>query len=587
MHVGVSGAGKRANSRQRRRRSLGGSGDGIGRSRGTCRSWHSWSTCDGSIYAFLPAANRFFFFPSPSSPRRQRIVLLFPVNRFFIKKEFPCDEYYTSIMSYNTAAEVDKAHATVTETFRSNATKDLTWRRTQLRKLWWLLQDNKERIADALKQDLNKHRQESVLVDVVGIQAACLEALANLKKWTADEKPRRTDPLNLVGGAVIRREPKGVSLIISAWNYPFMELLEPLIVAIAAGCAVVLKPSELAPASQDLLVEIVPKYLDSSAIQIVTAGPKDMDHLLSKKWAHIFFTGSTGVGKIIYAKAVENLSTVTLELGGRGPAIVTANANIDLSAKRIANTKFMNSGQVCVGVNHIFVDPKVKKPFIEALKKYFDQFLSGEESEPSYCTRIVNDKNYGRLEALLEKSKGTVIYGGDRNPKTRYWGPTIVDNVTTDDSLLTEELFGPILPIIEATLQEAIDYTAAHDHPLSLYGFTDSKVEREAILNQTNSGGVTFNDCLLHMLVKDAPFGGVGPSGMGAYHGIWGFNEFTHFRTVVTVPFWMDLILGYRYAPYSDSKLSKIITFQGHKTSVPFDREGRDTGFFGGWFSKF
>lgn len=209
-----------------------------------------------------------------------------------------------------------------------------------------MLEDNRERIVTALNQDLNKHRQETLPVDVAGIQNACLEALANIKEWTKDEKPRRTDPFNLLGGARIRKEPKGVTLIISAWNYPFMELFEPMLSAIAAGCTTILKPSELAPASERLIAEIVPKYLDQGAIRVVTAGPKQMNYLLERKWDHIFFTGSTAVGKIIYAKAAPNLTTVTLELGGRGPAIVTPSADIDLAAKRIANAKFMNAGQV-------------------------------------------------------------------------------------------------------------------------------------------------------------------------------------------------------------------------------------------------
>lgn len=452
--------------------------------------------------------------------------------------------------------------------------------------MWWMMEDNKDRIAEVLHKDLNKHPHEALLADWAGLKTAILEALANLDTWTADEKPRRTDPLNLFSGSRIRREPKGVSLIISAWNYPFMELLEPLMCAIAAGCTAVIKPSELSPASQDLIAEIVPKYLDSDAVQVITAGPKDMDHLLSKPWAHIFFTGSTVVGKIIYAKAAQNLATVTLELGGRGPAIVSANANIDLAAKRIANTKFMNSGQVCVGVNHVFVDPKVKTQFLTALKKYFDEFLGGPNSQPSYCTSIVNDRNYGRLEGLLEKTSGKIIYGGDRDPKTRYWSPTVVDGVTTDDSLLTEELFGPILPILDATWQEAIDYTRAHDHPLSLYGFTDNAAEKATLLAQTNSGGVTFNDCILHMMIKDAPFGGVGASGQGAYHGIYGFNQFTHLRTVADVPGWLEVLLGFRYAPYTDAKAAKSVAFAGGNKSVSFNREGKSTGWFAGLFSK-
>ncbi|KAK9440028.1 Beta-apo-4'-carotenal oxygenase [Metarhizium brunneum] len=489
-------------------------------------------------------------------------------------------------MSYSSEAQVDEAFNAVSNTFKSNATKPLEWRIRQLRKTWWMLEDNRERIVTALNQDLNKHRQETLPVDVAGIQNACLEALANIKEWTKDEKPRRTDPFNLLGGARIRKEPKGVTLIISAWNYPFMELFEPMLSAIAAGCTTILKPSELAPASERLIAEIVPKYLDQGAIRVVTAGPKQMNYLLERKWDHIFFTGSTAVGKIIYAKAAPNLTTVTLELGGRGPAIVTPSADIDLAAKRIANAKFMNAGQICVGVNHVFVDPSVKQKFIAALSKYFDEYRSGQSRQPAYATRIVNERHYKRLDNLLEKTQGKIVYGGDRNPETRFFAPTIVDGVSTDDSLLSEELFGPILPILDATLEQAINYTVQHDHPLALYGFTSSQADKDKILRLTNSGGVCFNDAILHMLVKDAPFGGVGASGMGAYHGPFGFKEFTHLRTVVNVPAWMELLLKVRYAPYTDKKAAAMVRSTGAKTSVPFDRNGNDVTSLAGLLTK-
>lgn len=357
-----------------------------------------------------------------------------------------------------------------------------------------------------------------------------------------------------------------------------MELFEPLAAALAAGCAVILKPSELSQASEELIARIVPRYLDPSAVRVVTAGPQEMDYLLGKKFDHIFFTGSTTVGRIIAARAAPNLTSVTLELGGRGPAFVTANANIEVAARRIANAKFLNSGQVCIGINHVFVDPKVKAPFLKALAKNFDRFLSGgPDKKPDYVTHIVNDRHYNRLEGLLEKSKGNIIYGGDRDPATRYFAPTVVDNVDTNDSLLSEELFGPILPILDGTLDEAIEYTAANDHPLSLYGFTTSSAEQKAILDRTNSGGVTFNDALLHMAMKDAPFGGVGPSGTGAYHGIYGFNEFVHLRTVASIPNWADSILSFRYPPYTNAKAIAQIKATGGGAAVSFDREGKST----------
>ncbi|KAF7556473.1 hypothetical protein G7Z17_g1394 [Cylindrodendrum hubeiense] len=480
-------------------------------------------------------------------------------------------------MNYTSESLVDEAYLTVSETFSTHRTKPLSWRIDQLRKTWWMIEDNKDRIEQVLYHDMHKHKQEALSVDAAGIQGACLEALQHLKEWAADEKPNRTDPVNLFTSTRIRKEPKGVALIMSAWNYPFMELFEPMICAISAGCTMVLKPSELAEASQDLIAEIVPKYLDQDAIKVVTSGPAGMDHILSKKWDHIFFTGSTVVGKIIYAKAAANLTTVTLELGGRGPAIVTANADIDTAAKRIASAKFMNAGQICLTVNHVFVDPSVKEQFIAALVKYFDLFRSGSSQQPAHYSHVINERNFNRLDRLLEQSKGKIIYGAERDAKTRYFSPTIVDGVLPSDSLMTEELFGPILPILDATLDEAISYTNKYDHPLALYGFTTSRAEKDKILSQTSSGGVTLNDCLLHMTAKGTPFGGVGASGIGAYHGPYGFKEFTHLRTVVDVPGWMEILFKFRYPPYTNEKAAAFAKFLGPVTKVPFDRHGKDT----------
>lgn len=218
-----------------------------------------------------------------------------------------------------------------------------------------MIEDNKDRIVEALHRDMHKHRQEAAPVEVSGIQTSCLYALRNLAKWTTDEKPMRRDPFNLIGGARIKKEPKGVGLIIGAWNYPFMEIFEPMISAIAAGCSMILKPSELASASQDLIAEMVPMYLDESAIRVITAGPDEMQYLLDKSWGHIFFTGSTTIGRVVATKAAARLTTVTLELGGRNPAIVSATANIDLAAKRIAAAKFMNAGQVRVSPKYLLL----------------------------------------------------------------------------------------------------------------------------------------------------------------------------------------------------------------------------------------
>ncbi|KAF1365576.1 aldehyde dehydrogenase [Lizonia empirigonia] len=475
-------------------------------------------------------------------------------------------------MPFSTESDFDKAYQSVNTAFTNGITKDKKWRRQQLKRTWWMIEDNKDRIAKALYQDLHKHLQESDMADISAVQNDALDTLKHLDEWTRDEKPSRANLLNFLGGTTVRKEPLGVTLIIGAWNYPFVLLLTPMIAAIAAGCAIILKPSDMASACQDLLMEIVPRYLDEDAIRIISAGPSEMKRILEHRYDHIFYTGSPNIAKVVYAAAAKHLTPVTLELGGQGPSIVTPSANIDLTAKHIAATKFMNAGQICLNVNHVFVHRAVRDELVKKLCKYFDIFKDQKE-RPEYYTHIVNDRNFERLDRLLCNTKGKVIYGGERDRKTRYFGPTIITDVKEGDSLLSEELFGPMLPIIDADLDAAIEYTRAGEHPLAIYAFTRDKLEKDRILNETQSGGVTFNDCILHVAAHDAPFGGVGTSGMGYYHGRYGVLAFSHLRTYINaLPDWMENVMAARYPPYTEAKARKLSPLK----KPSFDREGND-----------
>ncbi|OGM46104.1 aldehyde dehydrogenase [Aspergillus bombycis] len=467
-------------------------------------------------------------------------------------------------MPFSSATDFDDALASVRTSFAHGKTKDKKWRKRQLQQAWWMVEDNKERMQEALHKDLNKHAQEALPFEVAGCQADILNTLEHLDEWTRDEKPERASPLNFLGGATVRKEPKGVALIIGAWNFPFTLLLGPLFDAIAAGCAVIVKPSDVATASQDLLMEIIPKYLDSDAIR--------------------------SVAKFITAAAAKHLTPVTLELGGQGPAIVCPSADIELSAKRIAATKFMNAGQkgtkcvgfnqICLNVNHVFVHPSVRREFVDHLKKYFDLFLGGDrETLPAYYTHIINERNFNRLERMLQNTSGNVVYSGQRNREDLSFGPTIVTDIEVGDSLLSEELFGPILPIIEADLDTAISVINSMEHPLAIYGFSQQQKDKDRILAETLSGGVTFNDCMLHVAAKGAPFGGVGQSGMGKYHGPYGFLEFTHLRTHLDPPTWMERLMAARYPPYTSDKLRKLY----RPAKAPFDRQGNKVRRTRGW----
>ncbi|KAH7123629.1 Aldehyde/histidinol dehydrogenase [Dendryphion nanum] len=475
------------------------------------------------------------------------------------------------VPSYDYQRSLQQVHQGVRTAFESGITKDKQWRRRMLQCTWWMIEDNKDAICSALHSDMHKHRFEALGTDCLTVQNSILQTLGKLDEWTKDEKPARLDPINFLGNATIRKEPLGVTMIIGAWNFPFHSLLQPMVAAIAAGCAMVLKPSDVGSESQSLLLKIVPRYLDTEAIKIVSAGSHEMECILQHRFDHIFYTGSANVGKIIHAAAAVHLTPVTLELGGQGPAIVCKSADIDLAAKRIALTKVTNAGQVCLSVNHVLVDPSVRAVLIGRMIHHFNVFLGGEHNQPDYYSRIINDKSFDRLTTMLEETSGQLNYGGKPNRATRFFPPTIVSNVKTGDALLSEEIFGPILPIVDANLDCAISFTRSTEHPLVLYAFTSDASEKSRILDETLSGGVTFNECGIHTIASDAPFGGVGHSGLGSYHGKYGILTFSHLRTCMNaLPNWVDRIMDFRYPPYTDGKLGKGI----HETKPPFDREG-------------
>lgn len=313
----------------------------------------------------------------------------------------------------------------------------------------------------------------------------------------------------------------------------------------------VLKPSELCRATQDLFVELVPKYLDNSAIKVISGGADEVGQLLTYKWDTIFYTGGSKVARIIASAAAKTLTPVTLELGGQDPVIVGKSANIDLAAKRIANAKFVNAGQVCVNANHIFADPAIHDELVQRLIYWNKEFTRTEGSLAS----IINERHFDRITNLVKGTKGDVVYSGDSDRSKRYIHPTVVKNVKLDDSLMSEELFGPVVPVLSSTVDEAIRVVNSMPHALALYIFSNDKAEIDKVLNATTSGGVTINDIMIHVAVPGAPFGGVGESGNGAQGGKYTFEAFTHTRTVLTMPGWIEKVLSFRYPPFQMSKI--------------------------------
>lgn len=436
--------------------------------------------------------------------------------------------------------------------FSTNQTKDVSFRIEKLKLLKNTILENKEAILNALKSDLNKPRFESYVTELLVVKEIDY-AIKHIKFWT---KPKRVaTPLEqFPASALIYPEPRGVVLIVSPWNYPFNLMISPLVGAIAAGNCAILKPSEIALHTSHLLADIFKKNFDTAYIAVVEGDVETSQQLLKEKFDRIFFTGSTAVGKIIMEAAAKHLTPVTLELGGKTPCIVDADVHIERAARRIAWGKFINAGQTCVAPDYILLDRTIKKDFLDSIKKCIQEFYGDNPAKSPDYARIINKRHFNRLAAFL--NDGKIIAGGQTDVENNYIAPTVIDNVSLNAPVMQEEIFGPILPVIEYNdLTEAISIVNERPKPLALYFFSKNKNHQERVLRETSSGGVCINDTVMHLGVPDLPFGGVGDSGMGSYHGKASFDIFSHQKSVLKNSFLMDIKL--RYAPY-EGKLNLI-----------------------------
>ncbi|KAH8699236.1 Aldehyde/histidinol dehydrogenase [Talaromyces proteolyticus] len=457
--------------------------------------------------------------------------------------------------AYTSDEEVDKSYTRLRATFLSGKTKSIAWRKWQLKQVWWLVNDNKQQLLDALHTDLNKHNYESFFTECTGVLNDVLDHLEHIEVWTKPKHPEGSLVMNYLMGATLSPEPRGLVLIIGPWNFPISLILQPLVAAITAGCTVLLKPSEMARASQACLEELIPRYLDNDAIRVITGGPAETTRLLQRQYDHIFFTGSPGVGRHIALAAAKHLTPTVLELGGQGPSVVTASADIDFAAKSIVSTKYINAGQICLAVNHVLAHPSIAAKLVERMQYHLKQFdLDGSKA----MTKIINRKNFDRLKSAIEASNGTVVYGGVADAEALNIRPTILTDVKATDPIMNDEIFGPICPILIATTAEAIQSINSKPHPLAIYIFSHNQKEIDEIIASTISGGVTVNDTLLHSAVPGAPFGGVGESGYGAYHGAYGFTEFSHIRIISQPGRLVRSFFSLRFPPYSKQDLNKI-----------------------------
>jgi len=430
-------------------------------------------------------------------------------------------------------------------TFGAGTTKPLGWRVEQLHGLLRLLDEGETELLAALAADLGKPRVEGWSSDLGVTAAEVRYALGRLKRWARPERVH-IPLLAFPGRAHIHREPLGVALVLAPWNYPVQLLLTAMTGAIAAGNCVVGKPSELAPATSAALARLIPRYLDPTAVVIVEGGVPEAAALLAQRWDHIFFTGNATAGREVARAAAEHLTPTTLELGGKSPVLVDASADLKVTARRIAWGKWLNAGQSCVAPDYVLVASEVADELTERIVAATRAFYGEDpKASPDYA-RIVNDRHFSRLTALVDDLGHQVVHGGERDPGLRYLAPTVVSGVTEGAAVMADEIFGPILPIVPvADADEAIARINAHDKPLALYAFTRSTATAARIIDRTSSGGVCLNGTILQLCVPALPFGGVGASGSGSYHGRAGFETFSHRRAVLAKGLWPDMPLAY------------------------------------------
>lgn len=442
---------------------------------------------------------------------------------------------------------MDKLFASQRDYFMTGATKPCAVRIAALKRLRKGVLDNQKAISEALFADLRKSEFESYATEIGFVLAEISTAIKNVKRWNASE--RRNTPLFLFPSkSYIRHEPYGVVLIISPWNYPFQLSFAPLVGAIAAGNCVCLKPSADAPATARVMMKIVSQAFDPKYVVIADASNETTGQLLQLPFDYIFYTGGVEYGKHVMRAAAENLIPVTLELGGKSPCVVERDADLGVAARRIVWGKFLNCGQTCVAPDYIMVHNSVKSQLIDKLREQIAvQFGENVKQSPDY-PRIINHRRFDRLIELMEGSH--ILCGGESDREQKYIAPTLLDNVPTDSPLMREEIFGPLLPIIGYDhMPQAIEYINSQPRPLALYCFTQSRERAEKVMDSCISGGCAINDVVIHVANGNLPFSGVGNSGMGAYHGKYSFDTFSHARAVMRSS--TRINIGIKFAPYA------------------------------------
>lgn len=483
-------------------------------------------------------------------------------NQYCKQRHLPpqLQPFFTTSMS--ATQQISETYENLRKAVKSRKTHSVKWRESQLRAMSEMLEVHHDDFIDALTTDLGRSEFVSELSELAQLKAYVNDTIDILADYVKPQghvsMPIKFFPAT---GHVVP-EPLGLVLIISPWNYPILLALHPVVGAIAAGNAVLLKPSEISCASSNLMAKLIPQFLDQEAIRVVEGGVKETTEILNHKFDHIFYTGSTTVGKIVYQAAAKHLTPVTLELGGKSPVIVDSTSNLRLSARRVLFGKFVNCGQICVAPDYCIVAKDAASEFYEALKEtYAEMFPDPLQTNSDYC-RIISDAQTNRLVSFLRETdsaelskRGQLLLGGEFDTDSKFIGITAFQNTSLDAKIMQDEIFGPLLPIVEVeTIDEAIDIVNDRPKPLALYVFTSDQSLIEKVTQQTSSGAISINECLMHFTVEDLPFGGVGDSGMGCYHGKASFATFSHMKTLFHQSGRSVMDPPFRYPPYSDKK---------------------------------
>ncbi|TGZ50764.1 Uncharacterized protein DBV15_01763 [Temnothorax longispinosus] len=456
------------------------------------------------------------------------------------------------------------------DAFNSGKTRPLEWRIKQIKQLMRMLTENSSEIVAVLASDLHRCKFETFALEIDYTIQEIKYMLMNIKEWSATEKPPKS-LANFFDGVEIRKDPYGVVLVMGAWNYPVQLNILPMMGAIAAGNCVIVKPSEIATATAKYLYETIPKYLDTDCCRVIMGGVSETTELLKQRFDYIFYTGSSTIGKLVRKAANEFLTPVTLELGGKSPVYIDNTVDMAMAAKRILWGKCVNVGQTCIAPDYMLCTPEVQSKFIEEAKKILQEWYGDNPRENPDLARIITDKHYQRLVNYIN-DKTKIAIGGDVNPAEKFISPTILTDVKSTDSIMQEEIFGPILPIINVNnAYEAINFINSRESPLVLYVFSTSKRVQDLIIDQVSSGAVCVNDTLLQYTVDTLPFGGVGYSGMGAYHGKFTFDTFTHKKGCLIRNYnkVAEILAKSRFPPYSDKNLKILRRLIERRPSLP------------------